>query len=166
MKVLYGDKSIWDVPSDMYVITAPGALNDKGGLILQRDTARQAVRRFPELPMLAGDYIRSHPLEQSIRRDELCYLYGFMYFDHPEWPIGIFQVRMHYYGQNNMGCIMESSEKLNEFLNQKPQDFVASMSQIRRGEKMVRETIYPIMEGIITANQLTVYNVSWREYNY
>jgi hypothetical protein len=51
---------LWTVPADVRVITTNGTVRRDGRAVMGRGCARQAALRFPRLPYLLGDALRTH----------------------------------------------------------------------------------------------------------
>ena len=51
--------NLWEYPADARVITTNGFVKNNGEVVMGRGCAREAVRKYPRLPLLLGDSLKA-----------------------------------------------------------------------------------------------------------
>jgi len=108
MKLMIGN--LWDYTdkADVLIFTGNSFIKRNGELVMGRGMALEVKKRYPFVPKLIGELIRSYPNPRK---------YGLAILENLKLPfkIGSFQVKYHFRDPANMELIRYSTSLLREY---------------------------------------------------
>ncbi len=114
MKLLRED--LWANPADLIVVTTNGVLNKSDRLVMGKGAALDAMRRYPDLPSIAGAEILSKKYPHIPQFGNMVYIYGFIGFK--ELGLGLFQTKFHWKALSDMELIDASASILDRYIKE------------------------------------------------
>ena len=93
-------RDIFTSTADIIAITTNSVLNNKGHLVMGAGLAKQAKIKYPELPRLAGKWIKASNLEYG--------LYGWTVINLKDRQVGLLQTKKDWRDPSNITLILDS----------------------------------------------------------
>lgn len=143
----YGNLWHWD--ADYRCITTNGYVKKNGEAVMGRGCAREAAKKWPELPEILGDMLRSdgnhvHELGYGIDRNGK--------YVSCAWEVLSFPVKHHWRDKASLELIERSAQELVEFVDGHDDDWDIDVVLPRPGcgnGQLAWEQVKPILEPIL-----------------